>query len=302
MKSLFLLLLFSFLLISCEPENPVNAPSEQSPVSRSLNKISDQAPLIAWNFEGGSAIAEPSIVSTGISGYVSAPFGGSGDPYIISWICWGNSISATITLTQPVVLNEISFEAGHNRYWGYWSYYRPKQLSVELSPINSEPPTNSSQWQPRYRIHYPWNPPADGYAVLGVVNLPYNYHEMEPLAVTADNLLMPGTYVIRFLTTWYSSGWNNDVNQCLYLDNLSINGTSNPVEIIPNLIEMYVTDPAVASGLLDKLNAIAASLERGNNKSKKGQIKAFINQINAQTGKSITSEQAELLIQLVQNL
>jgi len=60
-----------------------------------------------------------------------------------------------------------------------------------------------------------------------------------------------------------------------------------------------VTDPVVAQGLTDKLNAIAAAIARGNANAKAGAVGAFINQVKAQTGKSITAEDAATLIRLV---
>jgi hypothetical protein len=56
-----------------------------------------------------------------------------------------------------------------------------------------------------------------------------------------------------------------------------------------------VTDPSVASGLCDKLNAAAAAAARGNTAVKDNQLKAFRSQVDAQIGKSISAADAELL-------
>ncbi len=51
-----------------------------------------------------------------------------------------------------------------------------------------------------------------------------------------------------------------------------------------------------------KLKSAKASAEAGNTKARDGQLNAFMNQVNAQSGKSISKEQAEILIQLTQSL
>jgi hypothetical protein len=67
---------------------------------------------------------------------------------------------------------------------------------------------------------------------------------------------------------------------------------------LAGLVRQFVTDPVV-QGLLDKLNAIATAR---NPHAKAGAVGAFVNQVNAQTGKSITPQQAVLLLQIVRTL
>jgi hypothetical protein len=50
---------------------------------------------------------------------------------------------------------------------------------------------------------------------------------------------------------------------------------------------------------MDKLNAIATAIAQGNARAKAGIVGAFVNQVKAQTGKSITPQQAAILTQLV---
>jgi hypothetical protein len=71
---------------------------------------------------------------------------------------------------------------------------------------------------------------------------------------------------------------------------------------LSRLVTQFVTDPSVAQGLNDKLAAIAAAVAQGNAAAKAGAVSAFISQVNAQTGKSITAQQAAILIRLVQAL
>ena len=68
------------------------------------------------------------------------------------------------------------------------------------------------------------------------------------------------------------------------------------------VVSQFVTDPGVAQGLTAKLNAIASALAQGNENAKAGIVGAFINQVRAQTGKSITAEDAAILIRLVSAL
>jgi len=83
-------------------------------------------------------------------------------------------------------------------------------------------------------------------------------------------------------------------------------GATVVVEVTPSglvrLVTQFVTDSAVAQGLSDKLNAIATAIAQGNARAKAGLVGAFINQVNAQMGKSITPQNAATLIQLVMAL
>jgi hypothetical protein len=58
----------------------------------------------------------------------------------------------------------------------------------------------------------------------------------------------------------------------------------------------------IEDGLTDKLEAAASSIENGRDRPAQNQLRAFINQVNAQTGKSITEEQAQILIEAARNI
>ncbi len=64
------------------------------------------------------------------------------------------------------------------------------------------------------------------------------------------------------------------------------------------LVHRLVTDPTVAAGLCDKLNAAAAAAARGNDGAKENQLQAFRSQVDAQTGKSVSAADADLLKRL----
>jgi uncharacterized protein len=66
--------------------------------------------------------------------------------------------------------------------------------------------------------------------------------------------------------------------------------------------ERAVSDPDVAESLCDKLRAAEEADERGNAAAKAGAIRAYVNQLRAQIGKTISAEDAEFLIELARTL
>lgn len=68
--------------------------------------------------------------------------------------------------------------------------------------------------------------------------------------------------------------------------------------LLNNLVNQFVTDPGVARSLLAKLEAAQASAARGDINSMDGQLGAFINEVSAQSGKTLTAAQANILIQV----
>jgi hypothetical protein len=68
------------------------------------------------------------------------------------------------------------------------------------------------------------------------------------------------------------------------------------------LAQELVSDPSVAVSLCDKLNAAAAAAARDNVGAKENQLRAFGNQVAAQTGKSISGSDADLLKRLSMRL
>ncbi|HLO03892.1 MAG TPA: hypothetical protein VK191_12360, partial [Symbiobacteriaceae bacterium] len=58
----------------------------------------------------------------------------------------------------------------------------------------------------------------------------------------------------------------------------------------------------LGNSLCAKLAVIAQSLAKGNTGAARNQIEAFVSEVQAQTGKALTAEQAEILIRLVRSL
>ncbi|MBI2907891.1 MAG: hypothetical protein HYX92_09570 [Chloroflexi bacterium] len=57
-----------------------------------------------------------------------------------------------------------------------------------------------------------------------------------------------------------------------------------------------ISNAGVASSLVSKIDAARAAMERANINAARGQLQAFINQVEAQRGKSITGAAADQLI------
>lgn len=69
-----------------------------------------------------------------------------------------------------------------------------------------------------------------------------------------------------------------------------------------SLTQEFSTSSGVAGGLCAKLNAAAASQARGQLKTKANDLTAYENQVTAQSGKALTSDQANLLIEFAATL
>ncbi|GAA3704059.1 hypothetical protein GCM10022399_20830 [Terrabacter ginsenosidimutans] len=68
---------------------------------------------------------------------------------------------------------------------------------------------------------------------------------------------------------------------------------------LANLVTQFSTNAGVATGLCDKLMAAAQAAARGQDTAKSNILRAFDQQVSAQTGKALTSEQASILTNLV---
>jgi len=68
------------------------------------------------------------------------------------------------------------------------------------------------------------------------------------------------------------------------------------------LVERFVTQKGVANSLCVKLRAAARSEARGNTKARDGSLGAFINEVEAQSGKKVPADKTAILIALAQAL
>jgi hypothetical protein len=67
-------------------------------------------------------------------------------------------------------------------------------------------------------------------------------------------------------------------------------------------VNLWETKPGVAANMVAALQAAQAAFASGNAKMGDNQLQSFINQVQAQTGKSLTAAQAALLIQYATSL
>jgi len=71
---------------------------------------------------------------------------------------------------------------------------------------------------------------------------------------------------------------------------------------LSDLVEQFVTKPGIVNSLLAKLDNAQKAGAKGNTNAKAGMIGAFINEVEAKTGKAISAEHADILITLVKDL
>jgi len=75
------------------------------------------------------------------------------------------------------------------------------------------------------------------------------------------------------------------------------------IDALIELVEQYVQgNDGIQQALIKKLQHAKESAEKGNANAMKGQLKAFINQVNAQSGKVLTEEHAHVLIELAESI
>lgn len=67
------------------------------------------------------------------------------------------------------------------------------------------------------------------------------------------------------------------------------------IDYIIDEVQSFNLDPDIEQGLLDKLSAAKSANERNQNKTARNILKAFINLVNAQENKKITTNQANIL-------
>ncbi|MFJ5715827.1 glycoside hydrolase family 2 TIM barrel-domain containing protein [Neobacillus sp. NPDC093127] len=78
--------------------------------------------------------------------------------------------------------------------------------------------------------------------------------------------------------------------------------TEATYENLMKLTEQFVNNKGVANSLIVKIKAAKEADERGNTKAKEGSLGAYINEVNAQSGKKLTIEQANILIGIANSL
>ena len=80
------------------------------------------------------------------------------------------------------------------------------------------------------------------------------------------------------------------------------NGTLDSLEHFPNVIRRRGLHKGTENSLVSKVENAIKSLEKGNFNGAINQLQAFINEVEAQRGKKISEELAEMLIQYAKNV
>lgn len=71
---------------------------------------------------------------------------------------------------------------------------------------------------------------------------------------------------------------------------------------INDVVDAFVSNSGIATGLEEKIDGVRAAIASGNDAAAAGKLRAFENEVRAQVGKSITSEEAAILIELGRTL
>ncbi len=99
--------------------------------------------------------------------------------------------------------------------------------------------------------------------------------------------------VAIFALALVAPAFANEEHACAH-DGTTIESLHHCVE---HAAEMgHITKPGVANALMAKLDSAQAAYDRGNTNAASNILNAFINQVNAQTGKSIDAEHAAHLV------
>jgi hypothetical protein len=83
---------------------------------------------------------------------------------------------------------------------------------------------------------------------------------------------------------------------------MTVQSPAQAVQALISLKDAMNLPHGIANSLDAKLNAALDSINRGNNKAAVNQLNAFINEVQAQTGKAIAQNQAQQLISSAQSI
>lgn len=115
------------------------------------------------------------------------------------------------------------------------------------------------------------------------------------LSNTCVNITGPAYSFITGINTYTSTAVDNAGNTVTSTISFTVVVNASGMQ---DLTSQFVTDAGIASSLNAKLAGVATS----NANAKAGKVNAFINQVRAQTGKAITTKQADILINLAGSL
>jgi uncharacterized repeat protein (TIGR03803 family) len=85
-------------------------------------------------------------------------------------------------------------------------------------------------------------------------------------------------------------------NQASFSFTVHVKGAAEQVNDLIGLVKSLHLQSEAASSLIVKLRGASSALRRGNDRAAFGSLEAFVNEVDAQTGKKFTAEQADVLI------
>lgn len=145
---------------------------------------------------------------------------------------------------------------------------------------------------------------AGSYTVDQTVNITCSATDaMSLIATTSCPAVVAGdayTFNVGILSNVFTaSATDNAGNGATATTSFTVSVTS---ESLCNLTERFVSHTGIANSLCVKLNAAAAAAARGNLQAKAGPLGAYVEELQAQSGKAITADNAAILINLVRYL
>jgi hypothetical protein len=133
---------------------------------------------------------------------------------------------------------------------------------------------------------------------LNALNLGYPWWVQVPLSYPS-NLQITGSNASGYVITFtLQDGGPYDADASLNGTIVDPGGPAFGVtyDSLSNLVQQFVSNQGIRNSLLAKLDAAKAAAAGGNTQAKDGQILAFINEVEAQSGKAISVENAATLI------
>ena len=106
----------------------------------------------------------------------------------------------------------------------------------------------------------------------------------------------PGTYNVTF------RAWDDDGGIGWHTIAIEVISVTSAVETIIEDVEDIELLPGTENSLISKLEGAIESLKKENNNSAANKINAFINEIEALSGKKITQEEADELITIAKSI
>jgi hypothetical protein len=227
------------------------------------------------------AFAEPADHSYGDPAFtVFATGGASGNPvtFSASGACTSSGADGSfITLVSLGTCTVTASQAGSE------IYNAAPDVVRSFAVLDTTPPT----------VTYTGN--AGSYGLLDVINIHCVAADAESgiASTTCADITGPAYNFAIGVNTFSATATDAAGNVATGSTSFTVGVTFSDLEA---LVSMFSTDAGVANGLNAKLSA-AANAPNAN--AKAGQLGAFENQVNAQTGKALTAAQAATLLRLI---